>query len=111
MALIIGKVITAFIAYFLNSSYSGKLVGYGQIDQIKDISPSLITALIMGMIMYLVNFLSISTNFLKLVVEMIMGVSVYYLLNMLIHSPELYETKGIITNYINSGLKRIRKRV
>src|SRR5690606_1875169 len=35
------RVVTSFISFFINSQYSGKMINYPSLEQIKDISPIL----------------------------------------------------------------------
>ena len=50
--MIIGMIILSLIAYYLNSYWSGRLIGYSFLEQLKDIIPSLILALIISAITY-----------------------------------------------------------
>jgi O-antigen/teichoic acid export membrane protein len=50
--MIFGMFITSVFAYYLNSYYSGKLIGYSIFEQIKDILPSFILAATMGTLVY-----------------------------------------------------------
>ena len=44
-AMLIGMIILSFVAYFINSYYSGRLVNYPVREQIADILPSFLLAL------------------------------------------------------------------
>ena len=59
-AMLLGSVITGFIAYFLNSKYSGPLLGYSVIEQIKDIIPSFCVSVIMAIPVYIISFIIVS---------------------------------------------------
>lgn len=59
--MIISMILLSGIAYFLNSYYSGRQIGYSSFRQLKDILPSFFLAAFMGLIVYLAgNFLGIS---------------------------------------------------
>ena len=51
-AMIGGMIILSFIAYYLNSYYSGRLIDYPMKEQILDILPSFLITVLMGLIVY-----------------------------------------------------------
>jgi O-antigen/teichoic acid export membrane protein len=60
-SMIMGIFVMSLFAYYLNSYYSGKLIGYPIIEQIKDILPSFIISFFMAAVVYSESlFLSIS---------------------------------------------------
>lgn len=58
--MLIGSVIESCVCYCLNSSYSGQLVGYGTVRQVKDVLPSFMTALVSAGFVYALSFLPFS---------------------------------------------------
>ena len=66
MGLLWSSVIASFLAFFINSYYSGKLIKYTTINQIKDIIPFIISGLVVQIIIvnfveyFLLNFNNIS---------------------------------------------------
>jgi Na+-transporting NADH:ubiquinone oxidoreductase subunit NqrD len=64
------------IAYFINSYYSGRQIGYSSLQQIRDIIPSFILAAFVGLVVFLAgNFLEISDS-LKLLIQLILGTAI-----------------------------------
>lgn len=53
--MIIGMMVNSVIAYYLNSYWSGKMVSYPIKEQIKDIMPSLVLALVMGSAVFVIG--------------------------------------------------------
>jgi len=104
--LIYGQIGISIIAYFLNSFFSGQLINYSMIEQIKDISPSFITAGLMGFLLLGVkDFLSFS--FLpQIIIMTIIGVIVYLLLNWIIKSKDMNEAILVITSTTNAILRK-----
>ena len=51
--MILGMILLSFIAYYLNSYWSGRLIGYSWFDQIKDILPSFMVAAVMSSIVFI----------------------------------------------------------
>ena len=54
-AMIVGMMVNTQIAYFLNSYWSGRFIGYSMKDQVKDILPSFILAATMGAIVAVIG--------------------------------------------------------
>lgn len=51
-AMLLGMMVNTLIAYYLNSYWSGRFIGYSFFAQIKDILPSLLLALIMSSVVF-----------------------------------------------------------
>lgn len=71
--IIIGMIVNSIIAYFLNSYWSGKLINYSMREQILDITPSFLLAIIMGIIVYFIGSLLPFSNFYILIIQIITG--------------------------------------
>lgn len=54
--MLFGMIIFSFIAYFLNAGLGGPLISYTIVQQIKDVFPSALFALIVGGAMYSISF-------------------------------------------------------
>lgn len=78
-AVAMGMLIYNFFCIFINLAPNKKLLDYSIIEQIKDIFPSLICAVIMGAVVYPFNFLPFG-SFLKLVLSFLAGAAIYLLL-------------------------------
>lgn len=52
-AMILGMILLSFFAYYLNSYWSGRLINYSWIEQIKDILPSFMIAAVMSSIVFI----------------------------------------------------------
>jgi len=100
--LIFGQIGTSVISYLLNSYYSGRLVNYSMIEQIRDITPSFITAGIMGLLLLKINSFFLLSPFSQIILLTLIGVIVYYLLNWIIKSKDMRESIVIIKSTINS---------
>jgi teichuronic acid exporter len=80
IAMIFGQIINSFIAFYLYSFYTGKLLNYSFFSQIRDVFPSLFLSLIMGVLTFLVKFLIIDNQLLLLTTQIFSGVTIYILL-------------------------------
>lgn len=73
--MIIGMIINNIIAYYLNSYWSGRHIGYSIMEQLKDILPSLLLSFSMMIVVYLfgmiLNFNSIVNLFIQILVGLV----------------------------------------
>ena len=72
-AMIFGMMLLSLIAYYLNSYWSGRLIGYSFIEQIKDILPSFMLALIMSSIVFAEGLLIPLPPLPLLIIQLITG--------------------------------------
>lgn len=91
------------IAYFLNSYYSGKLIGYSSWMQIKDVAPSYLIASIIAMSVYYLKYLQMSF-WLILISQIVVGTLVFFILCYAFNIEEYKEIKIIMRPY----LKRVK---
>ena len=76
MPMLYTNLITTVIAFFLNSHYSGKMVGYSSWMQIKDVAPSYGIAIVVALSVFFLKCLPI-TNWVILPLQGIMGVMTF----------------------------------
>ena len=60
--LVIGQVIVSFLAYFLNSFFSLRLIGYSIKEQVMDVFPYILLATFMGFLVWLLGYSFWRTN-------------------------------------------------
>jgi O-antigen/teichoic acid export membrane protein len=100
--LIFGQIGTSVISYLLNSYYSGQLVNYSMIEQIRDITPSFITAGLMGLLLLKINSFFLISLFSQVILLTIVGIIVYFFLNWVIKSKDMKESIIVLKSTINS---------
>ena len=93
--MLLTSVVTSTIAFFLNSYYSGKLLNYNSWMQIKDVAHSYKVALIVALSVYFLKYLPLSF-WIILPLQIIVGVSVFFLVCHFTHSEEYGEFKKIL---------------
>lgn len=71
--MIISLFFTSVIAFFLNSYWSGKLIGYSYLQQLRDIVPSLLLAISISSVIYIVGEVLILGMWWKLFVQLGLG--------------------------------------
>lgn len=102
MGLLYGKIIADYFLFFMNSYLSKKLVGYGTLEQLKDIFPNILISFIAGLIL----FFFINNVALSPIIQLICGFFVFglvYALSSILLAKEQY-------NFCKSNImKRIWK--
>ena len=81
--------ISSVTSQIINSWPNRKLLNYNYLNQIKDILPNIVLAVFMGVVVYLVNFLHLS-SILTLIIQIPLGI-VIYLVGSIISKNESFE--------------------
>jgi len=97
-AMLIGFIISSLLAYFLNSYWSGKLIGYSNKEQLADIFPSFILAFLMGIIIFGLGYFLIIKPVYLLFFQVIFGFIITILLSELFKIEGYLEIKKILIN-------------
>lgn len=99
------SIFTGFIAFLLNSWFTGKFLNYSSWQQLKDVLPSYLIALFIGFIVYLLKFLPLSYNLifpLQILATLIVG----WIVNRIINLEEYCEIKNIVLTVIKKYGKK-----
>ncbi len=97
MAMCIGRVATSIICLALNTHYTGQLINLGYWKQMRDLLPTLLNSLVMGVLVYAVqHYLSGSSSGLLLLVGVLVGALYYIASNYLMQTMEWKEFISII---------------
>ena len=83
MGLIYGQVIVSVISYLLNAVFSGSLINFHFIEQLKDMMPIFFITLVSMGLVYALNFLIPNSYTLLLVLQCVTGVVLYMVLSRL----------------------------
>lgn len=102
--MLFGSVLAGFVAYFLNSFYSGRFLNYSMLDQLKDILPSLFVAGFMAVLVFMISYISLP-NLTLLVIQLVVGFVTTIALCEIFKIDSYIEIKEIVLNYI----KKIRR--
>ncbi len=90
MAMCIGRVMISLIALALNTYYTGRLLDLGFWKQMRDLLPTLLNSLLMGILIYIVQG-CLSGSLLQLSVGFILGVIYYVVSNYFLQTTEWKE--------------------
>ena len=86
-AICIGSVFSSLINMCINSFYTGKLLHFGIIKQMREMLPSILYSLVMGSIIYL-SILFLTSMWVKLLVGTLVGISSYILISVVTKSQD-----------------------
>ncbi len=96
--MLIGSIITGVICFFLNSYYTGKELGYSSWKQLGDVLPSYGVATIISLSVYFLKYLPFS-YWIILPIQLLVGVTVFFLVCKITDLPEYNDVKGIVKTY------------
>lgn len=102
--MLVGTILTGIIAFFLNSYYTGKRLGYSSWMQLKDILPSYSIAFLIAISVYFFKYLPIS-NWIIFPIQIFVGVAVFFAVCEKTQMEEYVEVKDMAKQYL-SRLKR-----
>lgn len=95
IAMCVGRIVTSLIALVINTYYTGKLINVGYFLQMKDLMPIFINSLIMAVLCYTVQ-IPFDSNWIKLLLALVIGVVYYFGINYIFKSLELKELINIL---------------
>ena len=104
MPMLYASLLSGIIAYFLNSYYTGKKLGYTSWMQIKDVAPSYGVAFAVALSVWFLKYLPVS-NWIILPLQIMVGSVFFFILCSICKLEEYAETKRIISSFIKK-LKR-----
>jgi teichuronic acid exporter len=105
--LILGMLITSILAYFINSFWSGRLIGYSSLEQLKDIMPSLLLASAAGAATYSVGFILKTVPWLTLIIQIAIGAMFVFVAGEILGIGDYLYIKRVVKEHLFSGTNRI----
>lgn len=94
-AMCYGMIVTSIFSLIVNTYYTGKLLNFGIIEQIKDISPSLIASMIMfGCTLLTVKLLD--RQIISLILGCIEAIGIYVVISVFFKNESIKEIKRLI---------------
>lgn len=93
------NLLTGSIAFFLNSYYSGKLIGYSSWMQVKDIAPSYAVAIAMALSVFFLKYLPVSF-WVILPMQLVLGLFVFFIICNATKMREFKELKTMAATYL-----------
>jgi len=93
------QVVVGLLAFIINSFYSGNMINYSWLDQLKDLTPILLISVICGLVVFFINTQFPSKpnyDIYKLITGGFIGVILYVLISKAFKLPPYQELKSII---------------
>lgn len=103
-ALLYGQIATSVVSYFLNCHYSGELIDYSTVEQVRDSIPFLLIAIGMGIVMFFAGR-AIHPDLPKLLVQVTAGATFYLSMDYLLGWSVLTEVLNLVHNAIRKPKK------
>lgn len=97
--MIASSILTGIIAFFLNSHYSGRMIGYGSFMQLKDISKSYLFAVALALFVHCFQYIPIP-NYLVLAIQLVVIAVVLLLVFRYVNVEEVREIKNMLEVYL-----------
>ena len=98
--MLLGSVVTGWIAYYLNAYYSGPYLHYGVWAQIKDLLPSISLALCMAIVVFFIGFIPLSP-YILLPIQITIGAIIVFTVCEIIKLDEYIQLKNIALSIIS----------
>lgn len=95
--------VTDVLGQIINASPNKKLLGYSYCEQIKDIFPGILLAVVMGIVISFVNFLNFE-DWLSLLVQFLLGCAIYIFGAKIFHLEVYGYMKGLLSERL--GVRR-----
>ena len=92
------NVFVGIIGYYLNSYYSGRLLGYSTWMQLRDIAPSYCLAFVIAMSVWFLKYLPLS-YWIIMPLQLVVGTAVFFSFCKLFKMNEYKEIMGILKQY------------
>ena len=92
--MLIASLSTGVIAFFLNSYYTGKKLGYSSMMQLRDVAPDFGVAFAAAVPVYFLKYLPLS-NWVILPMQVVIGLFMLFVLNEKLKLSEYVEIKGM----------------
>lgn len=101
MAMAYSLLLSSILSQIINSWPNRKLLEYSYLEQVRDFAPTIVLAVIMGICVYFVGFISLPVIF-TLLIQVIMGATIYIGISAFLN----FEEFEYLTNVIKSYVKR-----
>lgn len=104
-AMIAGQIVNSIIAFYLNTYYSGKYLSYSIVMQIKDMYPSMVTSVLMGVLIYSIKYFISENTLILLIVQILTGAIIYLILCFIFKVEAFFTVLKIIKKLNLADLK------
>lgn len=99
MAMAFSLIISSVFSQIINSWPNWKLLDYNYFEQLRDILPPIIIALLMGVVVYFVGLLQLPT-IIVIFIQIITGATIYIGVSLVLHLEEFEYLFGMIKSFL-----------
>lgn len=99
VAMCVGRVLYGMIAFYINTSYTKKLIGLSFCQQVLDFLPYLVLSLVMGVLIYLFTSVLQISSVWALILGFVFGVIMYLFCSLVLFKEVREEAKGLLRRY------------
>lgn len=100
MAMAYSLLISSILSQLINSSPNKKLLNYGYIEQLKDILPSIILSVVMGIFVYYINIFGLPL-FITFVLQLLSGAVLYIVGSIVLKIDSYIYLKNILEQFFS----------
>lgn len=94
-AIALGMIVQSILSQIINSWPNRKLLRYGYLEQLKDIMPSILLSVFMGVCVYCISFIGLA-DILTLFIQLVLGVVIYMVGSIVLKLNSFYYFKDLI---------------
>jgi O-antigen/teichoic acid export membrane protein len=105
-AMIYGFIIVSTFSYYLNSYYTGRLIGYPLKEQVFDILPYLGMSVAMGIGVHCLQLFPFPNNWSLLISQILAGILIYISMNWVFRIPTLFEIIDLLKDALKSRMSQ-----
>lgn len=99
MAMAYSLLLSSVLSQIINSWPNRKLLGYGYLEQVRDFAPGILLAVIMGICVYFISFLHLSTV-VTLLIQFIGGAAIYTGVSAILKLEEFEYLLGMVKSFL-----------
>lgn len=99
MAMAYSLLLSSVLSQIINSWPNRKLLGYGYLEQVRDFAPGILLAVIMGICVYFISFLHLSTV-VTLLIQFIGGAAIYIGVSAILKLEEFEYLLGMVKSFL-----------
>ncbi|MBP2241864.1 O-antigen/teichoic acid export membrane protein [Cytobacillus eiseniae] len=108
IGLVGAAVLDSYLAFLINSYYSGREISYSTFEQIKDLLLISLNTFIMAVVVYASGDIFPDNHLIKLIMQICLGCFVYIALSKVTKSRELMEVWTIVLSFVKRGDKKMK---
>jgi len=100
--MIAAMMVNNLVSYYINSYWSGKLIGYSTFQQIKDIIPAFILAFSMALTVFSVGVVVSLSPLIMLIIQIFVGATFIIIVSEVFRFRDYLIIKSLLVDKINS---------